>query len=1258
MSQKRKSLNIFVYVAVLVSVILYSASFVFALPAEVNLGSAGNFAILSYAGITDVPTSAITGNIGTDPTTGASIGVTCPEVTGTIYSVDAAGPACKVTDATLLDTAMGDLTIAYNDALSRATDVLNTGDGAGEIGGQVLAPGVYTFTGASINVLISTDLTLNGNSNDVWIFQIPGTFDVHANVILSPGVQAKNIFWTVAGQTTIFPGYTVNGNILDHTGIALQSGATLNGRALSQTASVTLISNTITKPLASIPTTGPVFIDTNGNHTLDAGEQFFNHIQDAVNAVAPNDTIVVTSGNYSESVLVNKSLTIVGVGATKPIITGAGAANYVFKIDGTTGVVLDNLEINGGGSLGLPNAFDYGVFVNNAGSIGSPVEIKNSTIKNIWNGGANGIGVEGTSYVLVHNNEISSFHKNGIRFIASTGKFYNNSVVGDSVDGTSRVQNLVNLRGGSNVEIYNNLLTNAITDPLVIPTWGSTGVLVSAYIDGVSVADSQANIHDNEISFSDTGIVITSVYASTDNSFATITHNNFHNLNWSINFEQITGSAIVHHNKFATVSKAVHAEGDTILTPGPVVDAENNWWGTAVESEIQALVYPEVDYSPWYTTGVMNTLNGSGVLTVGSDEANLTVAGNVTLTNPENDVQATIPDGTIITGDLSWNGTINVPAIQPSSNVTPPTAPGLNTHVSEVIEVGVQGARLTFDKAVKIVMPGQSGKKVGYTYDGITFNEITSVCADNTQVTNDLLPAGGECYFDDGTNLTIWTKHFTQFVTYTQTASPQAVNLGTAGNFVILTKSGITNTGSHTSAITGNIGSSPITAAAMDNVFCSEITGTIYGVDAAYTGSGAVTCFAGTSTDKTLVDNAVLDMGTAYNAATSPAPDVTELGAGSIGGLTLVPGVYKWSTDVTIPTDVTLNGNATDVWIFQISGNLDIASAGSIPDGIKVKLIGGAQASNVFWQVGGLTGASLGTYSTFNGNILSAKQVIIQTGAVLNGRALAQTQVTLDANAVSLPPEPPVTPPAAPPEPTRGGDGNGFLSSGNSQAFSYSSMDEGVHSIDFTKEGVAVTHIELETTGIANNVFLTATQLSGKPTNAPTPAIEKLYGYLQIDHNNLGNSLIGSAKIRFKVAKAWMVSNSVQPDQIALYRFTSQWDLLATTMISQDSAYYYFDASSPGLSYFAIGSINTVTTMIPTAPPEPTTPQTPSPVTPGQDNNAVPPNGGIPITGLATGQGGYYPSAVSIAFVIVVVIGLLIGGFFYFRSRNKPPVHH
>jgi len=243
-------------------------------------------------------------------------------------------------------------------------------------------------------------------------------------------------------------------------------------------------------------------------------------------------------------------------------------------------------------------------------------------------------------------------------------------------------------------------------------------------------------------------------------------------------------------------------------------------------------------------------------------------------------------------------------------------------------------------------------------------------------------------------------------------AGPTPVDLLSAGNFTILSETGITNI--HSSAITGNIGSSPITAAAMNDVWCSEITGTIYGVDAAYVGNGiTTTCFAGnpgvppvvpSDANKTLVDKAVLDMGTAYTdaAGRSASAGNTNLYGGNLGGQTFMPGLYKWTTDVTIPTDVTLSGGANDVWIFQIAGNLNIASGGSVPTGIKVILAGGAQASNVFWQVGG-AGATLGTYSTFNGNILSATLIAMQTGAVLNGRALAQTQVTLDANKVSVP---------------------------------------------------------------------------------------------------------------------------------------------------------------------------------------------------------------------------------------------------------------
>ena len=232
-----------------------------------------------------------------------------------------------------------------------------------------------------------------------------------------------------------------------------------------------------------------------------------------------------------------------------------------------------------------------------------------------------------------------------------------------------------------------------------------------------------------------------------------------------------------------------------------------------------------------------------------------------------------------------------------------------------------------------------------------------------------------------------------------QGLGPAPVNMLSiaTNNFAILTKTGITNTGSHLTAITGNIGSSPITSAAMDNVFCSEITGTIYGVDAAYTGSGVVTCFAGGAADKTLVDNAILDVGTAFADAASRAPDYTELGAGAIGGMTLPPAVYKWSTGVIILTDVFLVGGPNDVFIFQMSGDITMASAA------RVRLLGGALPKNIFWQTSGPTGVALGTTAHFEGSILASKAITVNTGATMNGRFLSQTTVTLDANTVVRP---------------------------------------------------------------------------------------------------------------------------------------------------------------------------------------------------------------------------------------------------------------
>ncbi|MCX9025393.1 MAG: ice-binding family protein [Candidatus Methanoperedens sp.] len=240
-------------------------------------------------------------------------------------------------------------------------------------------------------------------------------------------------------------------------------------------------------------------------------------------------------------------------------------------------------------------------------------------------------------------------------------------------------------------------------------------------------------------------------------------------------------------------------------------------------------------------------------------------------------------------------------------------------------------------------------------------------------------------------NLLIMTLVISGLVS-TASAAQVGVDLGTAGNFAILAKSGISTTG--VTSIVGDIGVSPIAATAI-------------------TGFGLIIDPTGTFATSTLVKGkvyaadykaptpaymttAIGNMQTAYtDAAGRTNPTATELGAGNIGGMTLAPGLYKWSTGVTIPSDVTLSGNSNDVWIFQIAQTLTISS------GKKVILSGGAQAKNVYWQVAGQT--TLGTTSVFNGNILDKTAIVLNTGATLNGRALAQTAVTLQANTVTLP---------------------------------------------------------------------------------------------------------------------------------------------------------------------------------------------------------------------------------------------------------------
>lgn len=218
---------------------------------------------------------------------------------------------------------------------------------------------------------------------------------------------------------------------------------------------------------------------------------------------------------------------------------------------------------------------------------------------------------------------------------------------------------------------------------------------------------------------------------------------------------------------------------------------------------------------------------------------------------------------------------------------------------------------------------------------------------------------------------------------------PVSVDLGTAGTYVILAKSAISNV--PTSDITGDIGLSPAAASFITGFALSLPSGGAFSTSPQVTGNVYASDYAVPTPVE--LTTAIGDMQTAYTAAAGRTlPDHTELGAGNIGGLTLPAGLYKWSNTVLIPTNVTLSGGANDTWVFQIAGGITQSS------GARVILTGGALAKNVVWQVFGAV--DIGTTAHMEGVILSQTSIVLHTGATANGRLLAQTAVTLAGNAV------------------------------------------------------------------------------------------------------------------------------------------------------------------------------------------------------------------------------------------------------------------
>ena len=205
-------------------------------PTSVGLGTAGSFAVLAGAGITNTGPTTINGDVGSYPTT-TQTGFGSVTITGTNHFGDAVTQQAKT-----------DLVTAYNDAVGRGPTIPIVAD----LGGQTLAPGVYN---SASSIGVTGAVTLSGTSTDVWIFQAGSTLTTAtgSSVVLTGGAQSCNVYWQVGSSATIGTGSAFKGTILALTSITVTTGASIDGRVLARNGAVTLDTDTIVRSSCVVP---------------------------------------------------------------------------------------------------------------------------------------------------------------------------------------------------------------------------------------------------------------------------------------------------------------------------------------------------------------------------------------------------------------------------------------------------------------------------------------------------------------------------------------------------------------------------------------------------------------------------------------------------------------------------------------------------------------------------------------------------------------------------------------------------------------------------------------------------------------------------------------------------------------------------------------------------------------------------------------------------------------------------------------------